>query len=406
MNKFDDPILISIVVPIYNSEKYLKKCIESIINQSYPRLEIILVDDGSTDESPVICDRYMQKDKRIKVIHKKNGGLVSSRKVGVKEANGEYIVYVDGDDWIEKDRISRVVSNIIKYRADMIYMSGHIKEFKDYQTKVKEEVDETVYVGKQILDILFPKIINTNKCFECKILCTLWGWAIKTELIQKKQILVDERLFIGEDYTSVWLCLLQAESVSVIKESGYHYVQHIESISHRLSKYDSYKLKIWYQELKRCLVLEDVPNIIMKVLDFTAIRFFMMADYSLLLKDNANYLFPFRKVKRYSRIVVYGAGRVGYNLIKALENSKEYEIIGLIDKNVKEFPIIKFQVKDISELSKMEYDYIVIAISDEDIAKRAKEALKNIGVEEDKIALMDLSAITEDAIPQSFKSDI
>lgn len=403
MNCLNNEILISIVVPVYNSQRYLEKCIESIINQSYSKLEIILVDDGSTDECPSICDRYMQKDQRIRVIHKKNGGLISSRKTGVKETHGEYIVYVDGDDWIEKDRIARLVNSITAHKTDMIYMSGHIREFEYYQTIVKEDISETVYFGKEILEKLFIKIFDINKCFKMNILCALWGWAIKKEILQNNQILVDDRISMGEDYTCIWLCLLQATSVCVIKEPGYHYVQHSESIAHSFSKHDNYKLKIWYQELKRYLMLANVSDSIMKIFTFAVIRTLMMADYSLLLKENDKYLFPFTKVKKHSKIVVYGAGRVGYYLLSALENSREYEIVGLIDKNAKEFPLLRFQVRDINELKRMDYDYIIIVILDESVAKDVKENLISIGVEEEKIGLMDPNVITEDAIPESFK---
>ena len=96
---------ISIIVPIYNIEEYLEKCISSIIKQTYTNLQIILVDDGSPDGSPLICDEYAKKDRRVKVIHKKNGGLVSARKAGLKIAQGEYICFVDGDDFVSNDML-------------------------------------------------------------------------------------------------------------------------------------------------------------------------------------------------------------------------------------------------------------------------------------------------------------
>lgn len=95
--------MISIIVPVYNVEKYLERCIESIVNQTYKDIEIILVDDGSPDNCPVICDRYAEKDNRIKVIHKQNGGLINARKSGLEIAQGDYIGFVDSDDWIEPE---------------------------------------------------------------------------------------------------------------------------------------------------------------------------------------------------------------------------------------------------------------------------------------------------------------
>lgn len=111
--------MISVIVPIYNVEKYLVRCIESIINQSYQDLEIILVDDGSTDSSGKICDEYALKDVRIIVVHKENGGLSDARNAGLAHATGEYIGYVDGDDWIEPDMYEKMVSNCMSTGMDV-----------------------------------------------------------------------------------------------------------------------------------------------------------------------------------------------------------------------------------------------------------------------------------------------
>ena len=105
---------ISVIVPVYNVENYLRRCVDSIINQTYKNLEIILVDDGSPDNCPVICDEYAQKDSRIKVIHKENGGLSSARNCGMDMATGEYIGFVDGDDWIESDMYKFLIENAEK----------------------------------------------------------------------------------------------------------------------------------------------------------------------------------------------------------------------------------------------------------------------------------------------------
>lgn len=106
--------VISVIVPIFNISKYLDKCIESILNQSYSDLEIILVDDGSSDNSGSICDYYATMDKRIRVIHKENGGLVSARKAGLEIATGEYIAFIDGDDWIDAEMYSEMLELCIK----------------------------------------------------------------------------------------------------------------------------------------------------------------------------------------------------------------------------------------------------------------------------------------------------
>ena len=110
---------ISVIVPIYNVENYLNRCIDSIINQTYKKLEIILVDDGSPDNCGKICDEYAKKDSRIKVIHKENGGVSSARNAGLNIATGDYIGFVDGDDWIELDMYEYLLGLSIKYKADI-----------------------------------------------------------------------------------------------------------------------------------------------------------------------------------------------------------------------------------------------------------------------------------------------
>lgn len=112
--------LISVIVPIYNVEAYLKKCVESIIHQSYQNLEIILVDDGSPDNCGLICDQMAKEDKRIKVVHQKNGGLSNARNSGIRIANGKYIVFIDSDDWIECDFVSKMYNSAIEVDADLV----------------------------------------------------------------------------------------------------------------------------------------------------------------------------------------------------------------------------------------------------------------------------------------------
>lgn len=111
--------LVSIVVPVYKVEKYIRECIDSILNQTYKNLEVILVDDGSLDNCPYICDQYALKDKRITVYHKKNGGLSDARNYGLKMANGRYVMFIDSDDYIENDMVETLLKNIINYKADI-----------------------------------------------------------------------------------------------------------------------------------------------------------------------------------------------------------------------------------------------------------------------------------------------
>lgn len=145
--------LVSVIVPIYNVEKYLDVCISSIVNQSYQKLEILLIDDGSTDNSPVICEDWGKKDNRIKVIHKKNGGLSDARNAGLNCAMGDWILFVDSDDFISLDLVKIAIKTAHKNHSDLVAFD-YLKvgeECNDVQWSQNEIVSEEIYIGKEML---------------------------------------------------------------------------------------------------------------------------------------------------------------------------------------------------------------------------------------------------------------
>ena len=156
--------LISVIVPVYNEEKRLERCLESIINQTYQNLEIILVDDGSTDGSAGICDRYEAQDKRIRVLHKTNGGVASARNAGLKMASGEYIGWVDSDDWISCDMYEYLMKGVMKYRTPVV-VCGNIwvndkGNFKECSLPNHRCKDETLMLGEALKRLVDRKIRN------------------------------------------------------------------------------------------------------------------------------------------------------------------------------------------------------------------------------------------------------
>ncbi len=164
---------ISVIVPVYNVEKYLEKCVESIIAQTYSNLEIILVDDGATDSSGLICDRYAENDKRIKVIHKENGGLSSARNAGIVAAEGEYIGFVDSDDYIEKNMIELLAEELISNDADMS-VCGVYNVYQERKIPQCSKIERFVCGGEEAYKLLMigEKIPGTvcNKLFKRKMI--------------------------------------------------------------------------------------------------------------------------------------------------------------------------------------------------------------------------------------------
>lgn len=213
--------LISIIVPIYNTEKYLSKCLDSIINQSYKNIEIILVDDGSLDNSSLICKEYVKKDKRTKYYKKQNGGLSSARNYGLEKASGKYIGFVDSDDVISKDMYETLYNNLVKTNTDMSICE--VVRYKD-TPKFTNDNNIEIYDTESILKIIL----------EDKKIC---NYAVNK--LYKKELMNDIRYPIGkyqEDVGTTYKYVLKAKKIVYSDSKSYGYYQRNESISNTLNK--------------------------------------------------------------------------------------------------------------------------------------------------------------------------
>lgn len=217
MNK---KLLFSIVVPVYGAEKYLNRCVRSIQNQTYQNIEIILVDDGSPDECPAMCDAFAQNDSRIQVLHKANGGQGSARKAGAIVASGDYVCCVDADDEIALNYVERMAEVGEQYCPEMIccgFSWATEGGRKDRPLKNREGF----YSRQDIQKEIFPELIQTANAEYFSP--SIWGKAIKTELYRKQQLCVDDRLKIGEDGACTIPCVYHAQSMYILRECMYYY---------------------------------------------------------------------------------------------------------------------------------------------------------------------------------------
>ncbi len=221
--------LFSVVVPIYQIEKYLEKCIQSILNQTYANFEVILVDDGSKDGSPLICDQYAQKDSRIIVIHKENGGLVSARKAGSDIAKGKYVVCVDGDDWIHEDYLAKMAKVIDKHNPDVICTDFYFA-YEDHMTEAHTSYRNGFYNKTEIETEIFPSLICGKGCKSFPQ--SLWGKAFRSNIYkQQQQQMVSLRVIRGEDVACTYPIISKADSLYVMTDCLYYYRQNPTSIT-------------------------------------------------------------------------------------------------------------------------------------------------------------------------------
>jgi glycosyltransferase involved in cell wall biosynthesis len=239
----------SIIVPVYKVEKYLPDCIESVLNQTFSDFELILVDDGSPDRCPEICDGYKEKDSRIKVVHKTNGGLASARRAGIVEATGNYVFNLDSDDLIENDTLEFAYEKICETNCDIVSFSYRWVKNSKTVNITNDGLDEGLYNEDDIEKFIYPRILMDKDMNH--ISYYLSGKAVKRELVAPLQLNVSEKISLGEDLCCTIPCYLHAKSVYISKKEAYLYTVREDSLSKDFNT-------------KQILLIEDVINEISK----------------------------------------------------------------------------------------------------------------------------------------------
>jgi len=225
--------LVSIIVPIYKVEPYLEKCLNTLTNQTYQNIEIVLVDDGSPDNCPKICDEWAEKDKRIKVIHKQNGGLMAAWMDGVKVATGKYVQFTDSDDYIELNTIEKLYNSIKENDADLA-MCGYNWVFGKKCIKkpcLKGEILGN-YEGEE-LEKLKQELV---KKINYSIPLYRWNRLFKREMLLNNFKYCDTRVVLGEDCCITLACFLDSKKVNIIPDHLYNYIQRKSSIVRQYNK--------------------------------------------------------------------------------------------------------------------------------------------------------------------------
>lgn len=221
--------LISIIVPVYNAEEYLSECIKSLINQTYKNIEIILINDGSEDNSLEICYLFAECDNRIKVINQVNQGVSAARNMGIDQANGNYITFVDSDDYVKKDYCTTMLSAICNYKTDLVYF-GQYSLDNNKLMKIHSRIDEGVYYKNDILRNIIDdgNISGFLLHSSCAVL-------YKSEILEKENIRYDQMIHYNEDgYFNLLYCL-KSETIYINQNMPiYFYRTNLKSASHKI----------------------------------------------------------------------------------------------------------------------------------------------------------------------------
>lgn len=254
----------SIIVPVYNSEGYLNKCIDSILNQDFDNYELILINDGSIDSSGFICEEYAKKNTKIRYIKQENQGHTIARNNGLAIAKGEYVIFVDSDDWIEPNLLSDCYSKVKEHGDLDIILYGHRKVDNQSIVNKNQPYQEGIYDLDKINSMILPSLLTSGRF-------SLWERMVKKEMVKQYQNIVDPKIKLGEDLLCCTLSLVNAKKIYVLDGVYYNYLQRNDSIVH---SYCNYTFDDW--RLIKTSLIENISNKPQKFkeqLGFCSIRF-------------------------------------------------------------------------------------------------------------------------------------
>lgn len=387
----DSEITLSVVVAVYNVEAYVERAIDSIVGQTYRNLEIILVDDGSTDRSGAICDSYAERDERITVIHKENGGLISARKAGISQATGEYTTNFDSDDWIEENAYEQIVEKLRIFRPDMLVF-GFKKEFRNLTEEYKPGLKEGFY-NKNELWMNLNSDIAKEKFYHRPINVSQCTKVTKTDILRKFQMNCPDWGSKNEDELVIFPCLLNIDSLYCHEETYYHYCVREKSVTwdpHE-KNYDLYKMAANHliRAYRECKNRDKIKEYIL-----------LYKVFVLLIVDFMEKMFVgdkclcYPKLNRRNRIVVYGKGLLADRLMTGIKKTGFCEIVANIDGT---------DAETIQSMREDRYDYVVLAVLDASIVNKSIENLLRLGVKEEKIQYIHKEDITWEIMPEEIK---
>lgn len=388
--------LISVIIPVYQVGAFVAHCIESVINQTYKNLEIILIDDGSTDGSGEICDQYADNDNRIKVVHQENCGLSTARNRGIELAKGEYLSFIDSDDWVD-ERFIKVMYEISVEAGCDIVQCGFQNVVNDCTRGDKREGNYTVYSARE-----FSIATYTLLSWKCNV---AWNKLYKAALFDGIRFPIGK---IHEDEFTTYKLVWRANGIAVTNTGLYFYRQRPDSITgktYSLKRLDAGEAlrerEVFYQEKGETEILNLVR---MAHLEWIVWQMPLVKKYGEgeeeplaelerekeFLEKNVKgnhiykkglkfhgYLFPFAEIPYGSRVILYGAGDVGTQYYRQIMESNYCDVVAWVDENPEKCKPLGYPVMRKNDVCWEGAEYIVVAINNDTVAMEIVNWLRN-----------------------------
>lgn len=384
--------MISLIVPIYNIKSYLGRCIDSILAQTYRDFELILVDDGSTDGSSGLCDLYEGQDERIVVIHKQNGGLVSARKAGIASARGEYVGFVDGDDWIEPQMYEHLIESAMKCQADIV-LGGSIEDADGRIIHKTNRLKPGMYEGQRLREELYPYMLCAGDFFCMGVQPYIWNKLMRRELAYKNIMAVDDRIRVGEDVAAVMPMLLQADRVVITDYCDYHYCVRGTSMMWERGSEE----KEWNELGILHGFLQSVPGCsgscgFGRQLNHYSVGNMLTRTYGRLAHwDGEGVLWPFAYRINSGKCILYSAGHFGRAVYGYLQSCCPDMVELWVDREYRRYQSMGLPVHSVDDISAETETGILIAILDTQLAASVRDSLLQRGVCSERIYCINIT---------------
>lgn len=379
--------IVSVIVPVYNIRQYLKRCVDSIVNQTYSRLDIILVDDGSTDGSDEICDKYASEDKRIQAVHKVNGGLVSARKAGLLASSGEYVLPVDGDDWIAPDTVEKMINAMQKYHCDIVQSGcayGYGNRYKHREDVLSEGFYDLTVFSPLFYSNLF---MDSQRPGQRGIRSNLWSCLFKRSILYPLQMKVPNGIANGEDDACFYPYVLSVNSFYKLDASFFYITVRSNSLSRDGKFFNTEEVCVLEKMIRPYVECHRERDYLIKQFHrYLFHRFLYHAEKSWGCSCiyHKNYVFPFTELPSNCRVILYGAGKVGKSYMAQLKDMNNIHVTAWVDKDGYR-DLYGYKIYTPQIVKNLTYDFILLAVLNDSTAEEMKAILIQCGVPECKI---------------------
>lgn len=376
--------LVSVIVPIYNTQEFLPRCLYSILNQSYTNMEIILVNDGSTDNSVSICEQFAEKDARIQIISQLNQGIIAAKKAGIRICLGTYVMFVDSDDWIEPKLLETMVQKI--QECDCTLICADV--YQDFENGESIEYRNAVPPGTYDTDTIAKDLFYYKDTDRYGILPYSVAKLYQRDMVKEVLYNIGNDIRHAEDKAIVFSLVYQNIKVCFINAIYYHYCIRSGSVCRTENPDYLIELTTIYKYIKKLFDGHKEREHLLRQLGkwlLAEARYAVDGNLGLTTPGKPIYTVPYQLdtsvfFPQKKKVILYGAGNVGSDYYKQIKDCMNMILCGWVDKNYRKYQEEGLDVQPIEHIYETGYDYILVAVRKQTVFQEIKKELMDMGI--------------------------